>query len=301
MHFVVFVLFASPDPSVYFVPFLLTLFTFSCVQAANGKVRGRSFSSVLASTSAAEQNSSSGRDAALTTAKPGKIIENSRTHSCHPPLIPSFTLKRKHEELQRQYAEPTPKICLTRRHPKWEAPHPSQEKEQGVSELKRAGSTTCNPEHSAEPPQTEAGLSHKTGIISGTHEDSHGPKQTPQIRQRKTKERCKPLKHKGGKHGSDQEIDEPKITHAEAGGPEPSNQSKAGSLTATLTSDPRVKDSGKMNLDEKTQTLERAKKAEALVLTLVYRDGTTQFDPEQVSRAGRRMCRFICVALLTVC
>nr|XP_040039007.1 DNA polymerase nu [Gasterosteus aculeatus aculeatus] len=249
--------------------------------AANGKVRGRSFSSVLASTSAAEQNSSSGRDAALTTAKPGKRIENSRTHSCHPPLIPSFTLKRKHEELQRQYAEPTPKICLTRRHPKWEAPHPSQEKEQGVSELKRAGSTTCNPEHSAEPPQTEAGLSHKTGIISGTHEDSHGPKQTPQIRQRKTKERCKPLKHKGGKHGSDQEIDEPKITHAEAGGPEPSNQSKAGSLTATLTSDPRVKDSGKMNLDEKTQTLERAKKAEALVLTLVYRDGTTQFDPEQ--------------------
>ncbi|XP_037336758.2 DNA polymerase nu [Pungitius pungitius] len=255
--------------------------------AANAK---RSFSRVLAGTSADGQNSSSGQDAASTTAKPGKRMKNSQllsslTHSRHPPIIPSFPLKRKHGELQRQYAEPTPKICLAGRHPKWEAPHPSQEKEreQGVGELKGAGSRTCNPERSAEPPEahTEAGPSHKTGRVSGAHGDSYASKQTQQIRQRKANERCKPFKHKGGKRGPDQEKDGPKVPHEEARGTDPLNQSKAGSLTATLTSDPRVKDSGKMNPDEKIQTLEGAKKAEALVLTLVYRDGTTQFDPEQ--------------------
>ncbi|KAM8900468.1 LOW QUALITY PROTEIN: DNA polymerase nu [Spinachia spinachia] len=263
--------------------------------AANGKVRGRSHSVLLglAGISAAGQNFSSGQDAASATLKPSERMENGKllssiTHCRHPPLIPSFPLKRKHEEPQRQYAEPTPKICLNRRHPKWDAPHPPQEKErkQGVGALKRAGSRTCKPpEHSAEPPQTqtqtEAGHSQKTGIISGIHEDSYAAKLTPQIRQRKVKERCKPLKHKGDKHGPVKEIDEPKISHKDAGGAEPLNQSKAGSLTSTLTSDPRVKDSGKMNPDEKLQTLERAKKAEALLLTLVYRDGTTQFDTEQ--------------------
>nr|XP_020495986.1 DNA polymerase nu [Labrus bergylta] len=59
------------------------------------------------------------------------------------------------------------------------------------------------------------------------------------------------------------------------------NQSKAGCLTTSLTSDPRVKDSGRMNSEEKRQMLEEAGKAKALVLTLVYRDGTTQLDPEQ--------------------
>ena len=63
-------------------------------------------------------------------------------------------------------------------------------------------------------------------------------------------------------------------------------QSKAEYLTETLTSEPRVKDSGKLNTDEKMQILEKAGQAKSLVLTMVYRDGTTQLDPEQVSRAG---------------
>ncbi|XP_076581726.1 DNA polymerase nu [Chaetodon auriga] len=72
-----------------------------------------------------------------------------------------------------------------------------------------------------------------------------------------------------------------RISHGGAKGGESQHQSKAGCLTATLTSDPRVKDSGKLNPDEKMQMLERAEKAKVLVLTLVYQDGTTQLDPEQ--------------------
>lgn len=62
-------------------------------------------------------------------------------------------------------------------------------------------------------------------------------------------------------------------------------RSKAAYLTESLTSDPRVKDSGKLNADEKAQMLEKAGQAKALVLTMVHQDGTTQLDPEQVSRA----------------
>ncbi|XP_069575105.1 DNA polymerase nu [Brachyistius frenatus] len=58
-------------------------------------------------------------------------------------------------------------------------------------------------------------------------------------------------------------------------------QSKAGSLTAALATDTRIKDAGKLNPKEKKQMLERAVRAEVLVLTMVYRDGTTQLDPEQ--------------------
>ncbi|XP_068443598.1 uncharacterized protein [Clinocottus analis] len=273
-------------------------------QATHGNVRGRSLS--LASTSAAGQNSSE-QDLASTVTKASKKMGNSQlftsqTHSRHPPLIPSFPLKRKHEVPQRQCADPSPKIYLTKRRPKWEAPHSSQEnaREGGVDELKRARSKTCVPEPPAEPPvpQTEVRPSHKTGIMSGMHEDSYAPKQTRQIRKRKVEERYRestrnasqqtpssvtgqPLKHKRAKCGPDQEINGPKIFHEEADANAPQNYSKAGCLTATLASDPRVKDSWKMNPDEKMQTLERAGKTEVLVLTLVYRDGTTQLDPEQ--------------------
>ncbi|XP_034413652.1 DNA polymerase nu [Cyclopterus lumpus] len=132
--------------------------------------------------------------------------------------------------------------------------------------------------------------------MSGMHEDSYAPKQ--QIWQRKVEERCgesaenaskqpssavtgKPRKHKRAKRGPDQDINGPTLFHEAADGNKLQNQSKAGCLTATLTSDPRVKDSWKMNADEKMQMLERALETKALVLTLVYRDGTTQLDPEQ--------------------
>uniref|UniRef100_A0A8C6KZX0 Polymerase (DNA directed) nu n=1 Tax=Nothobranchius furzeri TaxID=105023 RepID=A0A8C6KZX0_NOTFU len=58
-------------------------------------------------------------------------------------------------------------------------------------------------------------------------------------------------------------------------------QSKAGSLSTTLTSDPRVKDSGKLTIEEKLQMLEEISRAEVVLLTMVFQDGSTQLDPEQ--------------------
>ncbi|XP_068612187.1 DNA polymerase nu [Brachionichthys hirsutus] len=45
--------------------------------------------------------------------------------------------------------------------------------------------------------------------------------------------------------------------------------------------DPRVKDCGKLDAEEKKEILEEAGKAKVLVVTLVHQDGTTQLDPEQ--------------------
>lgn len=266
-----------------------------------------------ASTFSAGQTSSPVQDLASTAMKPSKKMENSnlptsQTHLHHPPRIPSFLLKRKNEVLQHQNAHPPPKIYLTRRPPKWKPPHSSQEKAGEVNELKKARPKTPTPELPAVPPepQTEVKPSHKTGIVLGVHKDPRTPKRTRQIQQNKVEERCcesatkppkqtptfvscKSLKNKQPQCGPNQGTSGPKISHEGANGGEPQNQSKAGCLTATLTADPRVKDSGKMNPDEKMQMLEKAGKAKALVLTLVYRDGTTQLDPEQVSRAGRQV------------
>lgn len=62
-------------------------------------------------------------------------------------------------------------------------------------------------------------------------------------------------------------------------------QSKAY-LTTVMTSDPRVKDAGRISQEERGRILEEASEARALVLTMVYQDGTTQLDPEQVGDAG---------------
>uniref|UniRef100_A0A3P9D0I7 DNA-directed DNA polymerase family A palm domain-containing protein n=1 Tax=Maylandia zebra TaxID=106582 RepID=A0A3P9D0I7_9CICH len=70
---------------------------------------------------------------------------------------------------------------------------------------------------------------------------------------------------------------------------EPPTQSKAGCLAASLTCDPRVKYSGKLKPDEKVQMLEIAGQAKVLVLTMVYQDGSTQLDAEQV-RTQNRLC-----------
>ncbi|XP_042258347.1 DNA polymerase nu isoform X3 [Thunnus maccoyii] len=271
------------------------------VQATNGSTRGSNSSIVLAIGSffASGQNSSV-QDLDTTAIRPRERLENSRrTHQ--PALIPSFSLKRKHELLQPQNVNPLPKISLTRRPPKWEPPRPSQEKtvERGVSERKRIRPKASNPEHLALAlePQTKASPSHKTELLLGVHTDPYVQKQTQQ-RQSEVEERgheftrnasrqipssvtFKPPKHKRAKYGPHQATNEPKTSHEGANTGEPQNRPKAGCLTATLTSDPRVKDSGKLSPDEKMRMLEKAEQAKALVLTMVYRDGTTQLDPEQ--------------------
>ena len=258
---------------------------------------------------ASGQNSSV-QDLDITVIRPRERLENSnRTHSVshQPALIPSFSLKRKHEVLQPQNVNPLPKISLIRRPPKWEPPRPSQERtvERGVSERKRIRPKASNPEHLALAlePQTKASPSHKIDLALGMHTDPHAPKQTQQ-RQSEMEERgheltrnasrqipssvtCKPPKHKRAKCGPHQATNEPKTSHEGANTSEAQNRSKASCLASTLTSDPRVKDSGKLSPDEKMQMLEKAEQVKALVLTMVCRDGTSQLDPEQVSREAK--------------
>ncbi|KAI3375733.1 hypothetical protein L3Q82_004031 [Scortum barcoo] len=258
------------------------------VQTVNGSIRGSSSSVALnpANTFSAGQR----QNLFSAAIKPSKKMESINLFpSHHPPMIPSFHLKRKHEVLQHKKSDVPPKNFQTRRPPKWEPPHSLQEKgEDGeINELKRARPKTFITEH-REPP-TKVSPSHKTGILLGVLKDPYSPKQTGQTK--KEEKSCETtvavskqipsltckLKHKQTKYW-------PKMSHEGADDGDPQNQSKAGCLTATLTTDPRVKDSVKLNQDEKMQVLEKARKAKVLVLTLVYRDGTTQLDPEQVSQ-----------------
>lgn len=249
---------------------------------------------ILASTSslAAGQISSSVQH--LASIKAGErmksiILPASQGHSERPPLIPSFPLKRKLEIPDYQKAPPPPKIYLSRLPPKWEPPH-CIDKMAGQGEVIKQKRNTEIP---AVPttPQTRVSPSIKTGIDLEEHKDHNNSKQNQQIQQRHVEEKqsissltCQPLKRKRNKCGPYQGISGPKRSH----GGEPYCQSKANYLTTTLTSDPRVKDCGKLNSDEKMEILESSRRAKALVLTLVYQDGTTQLDPEQVSRPGSR-------------
>uniref|UniRef100_A0AAQ5Z1Z5 DNA-directed DNA polymerase family A palm domain-containing protein n=1 Tax=Amphiprion ocellaris TaxID=80972 RepID=A0AAQ5Z1Z5_AMPOC len=127
------------------------------------------------------------------------------------------------------------------------------------------------------------------------HTELYALKQTQQIGQTKMEEQCnesaktpskqtpfcKPCKRKWARCRTDSAKNGPRTFHGGANTSETHTQSKAGCLVATLTSDSRVKDSGKLNPEEKMQMLEKARQAKVLVLTMVYRDGTTQLDPEQ--------------------
>lgn len=110
----------------------------------------------------------------------------------------------------------------------------------------------------------------EVGVLVGENKEQYNPKQIQPFQSSAT---WQPLK-------------EPE---EEANVRGPRVQLPANFLPTTLMFDPRVKDFGKLNPGEKMDVAEMAKKARVLVLTLVYRDGTTQLDPEQVSRAPERL------------
>lgn len=58
--------------------------------------------------------------------------------------------------------------------------------------------------------------------------------------------------------------------------------SKSTKHTLALTSDPRVCDASRLSQEEQICLLQEAARARALVVTMVYQDGTTLLDPEQV-------------------
>uniref|UniRef100_A0AAV2KRV4 DNA-directed DNA polymerase family A palm domain-containing protein n=1 Tax=Knipowitschia caucasica TaxID=637954 RepID=A0AAV2KRV4_KNICA len=58
-------------------------------------------------------------------------------------------------------------------------------------------------------------------------------------------------------------------------------RSKPGNFTSSLTSDPRVTDASKLSQGDMDSIVKKAQQSVALVLTMVFRDGTTHLDPEQ--------------------
>ena len=68
-----------------------------------------------------------------------------------------------------------------------------------------------------------------------------------------------------------------------AGGGRPTDPKTAG-----VASDPRVRDVGRMGSEERAWLLRRLGQARATALTMVYQDGSTQFDPEQVRASQGR-------------
>ncbi|XP_017288658.2 DNA polymerase nu [Kryptolebias marmoratus] len=127
------------------------------------------------------------------------------------------------------------------------------------------------------------------------HSDPDALKLTQQIREFKAKEPStetakkaskqtsltKPCKDTWARCWTDSSTDGPKCFHDGTNASDPQNQPKTGSHPATLTSDSRVKDSGQLSPEEKLQVLEDAGQAKVVLLTMVFRDGTTQLDPEQ--------------------
>uniref|UniRef100_A0A674PHG9 DNA-directed DNA polymerase n=1 Tax=Takifugu rubripes TaxID=31033 RepID=A0A674PHG9_TAKRU len=165
----------------------------------------------------------------------------------HPHLIPFLSLKRKREVHENHKAQPPPKVCLTWPPPKWKPPH---------RVLKREVNNLADSIHGI----TTQSLAN-VGVVTGENKEKYNPKQLQQLQ-------ALPLKQ----------------AKEEAYVRGPHIQLKAHFLPTTLMFDPRVKDFEKLNTEEKMEIFEMARKASVLVLTLVYRDGSTQLDPEQVKR-----------------
>ncbi|XP_047242292.1 uncharacterized protein LOC124880916 isoform X4 [Girardinichthys multiradiatus] len=251
------------------------------------------------------QNSSLELEKTITTSALDKELYTkqltSEIRSDHPPLTPSFPRKRKYDVFQHQFVNPHLKSYKTICPPKWEPPRPSQRTvaEGGVSELKkirRQPSVSGCPESSEEQQQTQIKITPcETQLMFKIHTESHVLKQTQPISLKKVEKssnemariapKQKPFaklcKHRLAKLRVSSAMDGPKGFYEVVATSELQTQSKTGLQPAALASDARVKDSGKLNSEERVQMLEEVWQAEVVVVTMMFRDGTTQLDAEQ--------------------
>lgn len=222
----------------------------------------------------------------------------SPTNSHHLPWIPSSPVKRKHEILEHQNAHPPPKISLTRQPPKWELLPFSQKraKQSAHRKVTKAKPKAQNIKLFGFLRESQTNIGETSEILEA-YTDT--PTQNQQFWQRKlttdasetisSSVTCQSPNNIEARVVSDKGIKCPITLHGDPDGGKTHNQSKPSNHTTSLTSDCRVKDCGMLSPEEQKEILEKAKEAKALVLTLVYRDGTTQLDPEQVSRAGSHL------------
>lgn len=172
---------------------------------------------------------------------------------------------------------------------KWKPPGPSQEARKITSPPEKSSRTLRKLSLTASPPGSKEQLSHqvKQGLVQ--------PVKKPKAPRCEVKRQRHPFRHpfrECSQGWNETNLSEP---------PKPSEPSRIGSdtlssdadrkeerATATskgafnLTSDPRVCDTGRLSQEEGKRVLEEAGRAKALVVTLVYQDGTIQLDPEQV-------------------
>ncbi|XP_028331030.1 DNA polymerase nu [Gouania willdenowi] len=194
------------------------------------------------------------------------------------PLLPSLPLKRQREKLQDPHDIPKSKICLTWCPPKCKTPFSKAKKqgEGGICEMKKTKMSTSASGHPVVVAQES-----KTLVLPSHHTDTDTESGKQSLKPNSTNISS----FKSGKHSLIKTLTDRKCferVHEEFTATEPKIRSKASScLTAALTSDTRVRDSDKMNPDEKMQMLKKAHEAKVLLLTLVHRDGTTQLDSEQ--------------------
>ncbi|KAM4611595.1 DNA polymerase nu [Polymixia lowei] len=266
--------------------------------------------------SSSGQNFPSKPGSDLTPMQPGGGLESHNLHSSQtrpdpypPPLIPSFPLQRKSKVSPNQPTRPPPRISLPRRPVKWEPPRSSQDRPGERGGVTRPQTST--PKH---PGLLPAFLPGPWAAVSpvytsegtvGLRRVNHTAKQPtlPGQKQREKRPmsledegfvstRCslgntrastasKPSRQKRAKCGPDEAPKRPKAACEGADRGEPQSQSRSACLIAAVTSDPTVKDAGKLTPEERLRALEEAGRARALVLTMVYQDGTTQLDPEQ--------------------
>ncbi|XP_031687209.1 uncharacterized protein LOC109896486 [Oncorhynchus kisutch] len=283
-------------------------------QAGDGgsRERGLSIDPALTNPSLAGHGRAAGLGSGLTSVRASGEEESSGHHPLlsaqQPPLTPTFSLKSKH-------GAPLPKIALFRRPVKWEPPQSCQEKARTL----QRGQEWCKTQTLKHPdltpafsldPRAKTKTLHKTegtksvalttntphrppanpvrprqGVPMGERglesTRDHSSSDTPQHRSSKTPKPPKPKRAKPGPNQSQLTPEtEPEGGSGAGDSRTQSNQSKT-CLTTAMISDPRVRDAGKLSPEERGRVLEEAGQASALVLTMVYQDGTTQMDPEQ--------------------
>lgn len=268
------------------------MFIMFVVQIANGYIRETELK-------CGRQKPSSDLDMSSAEIKPSGKQKNSnlpppQTASHHANLAPSFSLKRKHEVLQDQNVNNFDKICPISHPPKWEPLLSSQENrwKGEICKWKRAVPKVSAPEH-----LNKAGYACESELAVGVHTAQCVPQQ---IQQRKSKtDHMSPFEQTQcsmtcrsymPSNFGPEDTKESQTYHKGTTTDKIQARFAAGCLATTLISDPRIKDSGKLNSDERMQLLEEVLEAKTVVLTMMYQDGTTQLDLEQVSNVmGRKI------------
>ncbi|CAL9694627.1 unnamed protein product [Knipowitschia caucasica] len=190
------------------------------------------------------------------SAPEGNLFNLEVSCEVHSDAIPcsSFTAQSEgfgllHSTLKQPHPQPL-KHTLKR---KYEAPHSLTENDNSS----KSSSTRCPPKW--KPPSSQE---NKRDNFRKSNSN-----QTDKVIEEKRTDEIK--------HGSIS-VDGP--NHREVG---KCMRSKPGNFTSSLTSDPRVTDASKLSQGDMDSIVKKAQQSVALVLTMVFRDGTTHLDPEQ--------------------